>query len=188
MNKNISNLKLYSIFKKDKEFNDFCKIIKSEKFYKTDEKNKRDVLSKFANKLCLILEKNFKINSSLPRPEIKFDIYKSDLCGEYKPKENVIHLNKNYLTPAKFLHEFRHYIQYQLKEPLYEKGVNAPIGNPFYLLQAHEINAYNFEYLFEMPKFKELNSRTAFDDGKDLFMLGYLNRKTFRIEHNFTGV
>lgn len=185
MNKNISNFKLYIVFNNNKKFHEYYNEIKSRSFRVLDTNLKQEKLKKIVNLLCNILEENFKLSNSLPKPEIKFDIFSSDLFGEYSPKENIIHLNENYLTPAKFLHEFRHYIQYQLKEPLYEKGVNVPIGNPFYLLQAHEINAYNFEYLFEMPKFKELNSRTAFDDGKDLFMLGYLNRKTFRIEHNF---
>ena len=181
----ISNLKLYNIFKTNNDFKNYYNELKSSNFKKYERNDKIETLKEFIEILCSILEEKFNLSkNSLPRPNIKFNS-KNGICGEYYANANTIVLNENYLTPAKFLHEFRHYIQYQLKEPSYEKEVNTPLSEPFYYLQSHEINAYNFEFLFEPFNFAKLDIKQIYSETRMLALLGYLNKEIFEKERGF---
>ncbi len=184
---NISNLKLYWILTHDGTAHQVFDIIKSEKFKNANINKKQLILKNVYNIFCESIENALKIeNKSLPRPEVDDDV-EHGYFGKYTTEDNIIHLDFDDLSVGKIMHEFRHYIQYHFEEKSYLKGVKVPLPDPFYPLQKHELNAYDFQFLFDGINISELfiDARNIIDNAKDLFALGYLNKQTFDIERNY---
>ena len=160
-------------------------------------------LHEFGDRICMMRDKNSLmyytkefikracdiINSSTKRiteyPNIKFDLL--DYSGKYIANTNTIVLDKDSITVPNILHEFRHYLQFQFKEPFYYNGNLSPLPQPFYRFQLHEINAYDFQHRYEYSNERNISEEISgiFEDANYLIKIGAFNPIAFHIEHEY---
>lgn len=185
---NISNIKLYFMFKSNKQFSDDCKYLNSDLFYKSNFRIQEKSIKKVLNNLCKILENRFNIQDQINTPNVVIMDLKENF-GYYSYEENTIYLDKNSLKIHNIMHEFRHFIQAQFEEKSRIENVKVPLPDPFYRLQSSERNAYNFQHMFNF-NMKDLvyNTSALIVNAARTFSLGLLHKKYFNIARKYFKV
>ena len=140
MKGDISNFLLRRIINKDKNITN-----KEKEILKAKPEDKTFLIKQYIDLLCDKVSK--ALNKTIIPPKLVF----SDELEQnmYLPEQNIMALYIRGNTISNILHEFRHLLQAQLKEPSYTKVNDVQLPVPFYRLQEHEKNAYRFQALFE---------------------------------------
>lgn len=166
MKGDISNFLLRKIINKDKDITN-----KEKEILKTKSEDKTFLINQYIDLLCDKVSK--ALNKTIIPPKLVF----SDELEQnmYLPEQNIMALYIKGNTISNILHEFRHLLQAQLKEPSYTKVNDIQLPEPFYRLQEHEKNAYRFQALFENNPIKSLLDfeQTLHEDKMKMQTLGF---------------